>query len=338
MISSRRQHILLALIFLTASGLACGPTQLGQGGVDQADVDAAVTATMAALQTERALADSGGESDSPGGQPATVQPPTDTPFVEPATATPTATIIPSATPTEIPCDRATFISDVTVPDGSDYAPGDSFVKTWRLKNTGSCTWTSSYDLVFHSGDAMNAPAAVQLTGGTVAPGGTVDVSVQLTAPNSEGTYKGFFRIRNGSGVIFGIGENADVSFWVEIEVLMELADPDLIVTAIDFDPYPPTKNDSVTVRVKIKNQGGTTEEGFTVKWWPGENYDNSATHSWNINGGLDAGESSTLSYTYAGYPSTYGSINTKAVIDTGDTVGESSEGNNTFLRNINVDP
>jgi subtilase family serine protease len=184
---------------------------------------------------------------------------------------------------------------------------------------------------------MNAPAEVQLTSGTVAPGGTLDVSVQLKAPNSEGTYKGFFRLRSGSGVIFGIGNNADVSFWVEIEVLSELADPDLVVTAINFDPYPPTKNDSVTVRVKIKNQGGTTDEAFTVKWWPGENYPNPG-NSWNVNGGLDAGESVTLTYVYAGYPSTYSGINTKASVDTGDTVGESNEGNNTFLRSIDVNP
>jgi len=327
-------YILLAFIFLVASSLACGPTT-----TTQADIDAAVTATMAALETERALADGSGTGTLPDEPPTQAVPPPDTVTPEPPTPTATATVTltPTATATSIPCDRATFISDVTVPDGSDYAPGDTFVKTWRLKNTGSCTWTSSYDLVFYSGDAMNAPAEVQLTSGTVAPGGTLDVSVQLKAPNSEGTYKGFFRLRSGSGVIFGIGNNADVSFWVEIEVLSELADPDLVVTAINFDPYPPTKNDSVTVRVKIKNQGGTTDEAFTVKWWPGENYPNPG-NSWNVNGGLDAGESVTLTYVYAGYPSTYSGINTKASIDTGDTVGESNEGNNTFLRSIDVNP
>jgi hypothetical protein len=228
------------------------------------------------------------------------------------------------------------VSDVTVPDGSDFDPGETFIKTWRLRNAGSCTWNSQYDLVFHSGDAMSAPADVQLTSGSVAPGATVDVSIQLTAPNSPGGYQGFFRLRSGSGVVFGIGDNADVSFWVEIEVI-EDDEPDLVVEEITFDPYPPTKNDPVVVRVKARNNGGSTEETFTIQWWPGENYPNPAK-SWNINGGLDSGEAVTVSYTYAGYPSTYGSINTKAVIDTGDTVDESIEGNNTFLRNIKVDP
>lgn len=332
--SDRLFRWMLVAIVIAAGVLACNLT-----GTSQADVDAAITQTLAARQTEAALAVEGGEGPGPE-DPATeaVLPP-DTSTPEPPTPTITATVtdIPTATSTQIPCDRASFVSDVTVPDGSDFAPGDSFVKTWRLKNNGSCTWSSSYDLVFHSGDAMNAPASVQLTGGTVAPGGTVDVSVQLTAPDDGGTYKGFFRLRNGSGVIFGIGANADVSFWVEIEVIESLGAADLIVTAIDFDPYPPTKNDSVDVQVRIKNQGGSTEEGFTVKWWPGENYPNPA-NSWNVNGGLDADETRTLTYTYAGYPSTYSGIKTKAVIDTGDTVGESNEGNNTFLRSIDVDP
>jgi hypothetical protein len=244
--------------------------------------------------------------------------------------------VPTATATAIPCDRATFVSDVTVPDGSDFDPGETFVKTWRLRNIGSCTWTSGYDLVFYSGDQMGAPSSVQLTSGTVPPGSTVDVSVQLKAPNSGGTYQGYFRLRSGSDVIFGIGESGTVSFWVQIEVI-EDDDPDLVVEEINFDPYPPTRNDPVVVRVKVRNKGKATDEAFTIKWWPGENYTNPAT-SWNINGGLDSGEAVTVSYTYAGYPSTYASINTKAVVDTGDTVGESNEGNNILLKNIKVDP
>jgi hypothetical protein len=58
-----------------------------------------------------------------------------------------------------------------------------------------------------------------------------------------------------------------------------------------------------------------------------------------VNGGLDEGETKELTHTYAtGYPSTYGSINTKAQVDTGDTVNEGNEGNNILLMNISVDP
>ena len=59
-----------------------------------------------------------------------------------------------------PCDWAQFIADVTVPDGTTYTPGATFQKTWRLKNIGYCTWTTSYALVFDSGQQMGASSSV----------------------------------------------------------------------------------------------------------------------------------------------------------------------------------
>jgi len=67
------------------------------------------------------------------------------------------TIAPASTPPPAGCDRAQFISDVTVPDGTTFAPGAAFNKTWRLKNVGTCTWTTSYSLVFDSGEKMGGP-------------------------------------------------------------------------------------------------------------------------------------------------------------------------------------
>jgi hypothetical protein len=104
-----------------------------------------------------------------------------------------------------------------VPDNTEIAAGSTFVKTWRLKNNGSCSWTSGYAVVFSSGDAMSGPPSTQLTNGTVPPGSTVDVSVTLVAPATPGTYKGSWRLRNAGGALFGIGENADQSFWVQIK-------------------------------------------------------------------------------------------------------------------------
>jgi hypothetical protein len=152
-------------------------------------------------------------------QPTTPAPPTAIP-ISPTTA-PSPTTAASLTPsqTSVPCDRAEFVSDVTYPDGTDLAPNAPFTKTWRLRNSGSCTWTSSYSLVFDHGDSMGAPASISLTAGTVAPGQTVDVSVNLTAPATAGTFRGYFRLRNTSGVVFGIGPQAQTAFWVEIEVV-----------------------------------------------------------------------------------------------------------------------
>jgi hypothetical protein len=129
---------------------------------------------------------------------------------------------------EVCTDRAEFIADVTVPDGSDFTPGQAFVKTWRLRNAGTCTWTSSYDLVFDHGDAMGGPASQALLG-LVHPGETVDLSVDLSAPSAEGGYQGFWLLRNSEGMVFGIGVNANIAFWVEIEVLEEEEDDDPLI-------------------------------------------------------------------------------------------------------------
>ncbi len=139
---------------------------------------------------------------------------------------PTATNSPlPPTETTTPCDRAAFVTDVSVPDGTVFSPGESFTKTWRLKNTGTCTWDSDYDLVFKDGDSMSGPASKELTAGSVAPGQNVDISVDLEAPDSEGTYKGFWWLRNDDGVLFGIGATGNSAFFVEIKVGEPTATP-----------------------------------------------------------------------------------------------------------------
>ncbi len=149
----------------------------------------------------------------------TAAPPTDTPAPPTDTPVPANTQpAPTATAGASGCtDKATFITDVTVPDNTNMSPGQAFTKTWRLKNVGTCTWTTDYDLVFDSGNAMNGSATVGL-GASVPPNGTIDISIGLTAPSGNGTYKGNYKLRNEKGIVFGIGTNADVAFWVQIVV------------------------------------------------------------------------------------------------------------------------
>ncbi len=111
----------------------------------------------------------------------------------------------------MPCDRAEFVDDITVDDGTVFAPGTSFVKTWRLKNSGSCTWNSNYKLVFDSGAVMEGASAVSFTG-NVSPGQTVDPFGHLEGPGDPGSYQGFWKLQNASGARFGIGANASVAF------------------------------------------------------------------------------------------------------------------------------
>lgn len=138
---------------------------------------------------------------------------TNTVSAQPTLAAPTFPAAASATPE---CDLARFVSDVTVPDGSTYAPGTSFMKTWRLRNEGTCTW-SGYSLVFDRGDQMNGASPIAI--GTVNPGQEVDISITLTAPAAPGSYRGYWRIRNASGVLIPVlGGTDGASFFVDIEV------------------------------------------------------------------------------------------------------------------------
>ncbi|HEX7556121.1 MAG TPA: NBR1-Ig-like domain-containing protein, partial [Leptolinea sp.] len=99
-----------------------------------------------------------------------------TPTPTTVSATNTPSLVPSITQSQSACNQAGFLADVTIPDGAEIQTNTNFTKTWRLQNNGSCTWTSGYHVIFDSGDRMNAPDAVAVTGGTVAFGSSVDVS------------------------------------------------------------------------------------------------------------------------------------------------------------------
>jgi hypothetical protein len=172
----------------------------------------AVVATNSAIQTLAAI-------------PTNTPVPTATATLTP-TLTPTATETLSPTPTEViptveACtDQATFLEDVTIPDGTELEPGTSFTKTWKLLNAGTCTWNPNYKLIFDSGDQMSGPDNQQLINLDVPPGASIDVSVELVAPSTTGTYRGDWALRNAAGIRFGLGSGAG-SFYLEIQVVPE---------------------------------------------------------------------------------------------------------------------
>ncbi|MBA4379445.1 MAG: hypothetical protein C0393_01940, partial [Anaerolinea sp.] len=181
---SIRKHslvITLSLVILTLIS-ACGGRATPDAGATLAPMYTAAAQTLQALSTQVALTPD---------VPAQITPmPTSTPIV------PLPTIAPPALPTPVPqipppvtrCDWVGFVADVSVPDGTSFAPSTAFTKTWRLKNIGTCTWTTAYALVFSSGSAMGGPAVINLLG-SVAPGQMVDIPVNLTAPATAGNYR-----------------------------------------------------------------------------------------------------------------------------------------------------
>jgi uncharacterized protein YkwD len=163
-------------------------------------------------------------TETPTVVPATTAPPptnTSIPTQENVVPVTGETPSPSPTPTvfvpDNPADcvnKASFVTDVTIPDNSNVAAGSAFTKTWRIQNTGTCIWWSGYTLQHYSENAMSAPASVPLP--ITNPGETADISIDLIAPSVAGTYRGNFVIKNPADLIMQVDN--DSRLWVIINV------------------------------------------------------------------------------------------------------------------------
>jgi hypothetical protein len=197
---------LFCVIALAQCACAQGVTPIATK-LTSADVYTAIAVTLTAKATVLP------EVIAPSATPSPTQSPT------PTEESPTATLQQVANAAYVAdssaCDSSVFVSDVTISDGSVIAPGQMFVKTWLLRNAGTCTWSKSYILIFVSGDDLDGEDT--LIGESVSPGEQVKVSVSLTAPDDYATYTGYWRLVNASGVAFG------ASFWVKILVSDEAA-------------------------------------------------------------------------------------------------------------------
>jgi len=145
-----------------------------------------------------------------------------TPTTAPDTDTDTPAPEPTATETQLPvaevtnaegttvalCDKYSWdlnTVDVNVPDNTVVSPGQEFIKTWKIKNIGTCTWGEGYKLIFSYGEKMDGVA--QPIGAAIAPGQEVDVSVQFTAPDLPGTYTSLWTLQNPKGIAFQGNDN-----------------------------------------------------------------------------------------------------------------------------------
>ena len=103
------------------------------------------------------------------------------------------------------CYSANFVQDVTIPDGTIVTPGQTFWKTWRVLNSGSCSWDSTYKFVFNDGDLMGGGYVYPFPG-AAAPGQTVDIPIELYAPTNAGTYTGTWLIEAPDKTLIGVGQ------------------------------------------------------------------------------------------------------------------------------------
>lgn len=154
--------------------------------------DTAATATPTSPPTETSTpTPSPTSTETPTPEPTETPTSTPTPTETPTkTPTPTKTSTPTESPTatSTPSPAAQFVADVTIPDGTQMQPGQSFTKTWRVKNSGAREWGNEIKLVFASGTQMNGTSPTDVA--NVKPGESTDISVPMVAPATPGSYTG----------------------------------------------------------------------------------------------------------------------------------------------------
>ena len=204
----------ISALFLSACNKEVSATPTEESVSAEAVFTAAAMTAVAMIPTETAI-----PAETATVMPTATPAPTLTPF---NTVTPQniATKEPSSY-TAFGCYDAAFASDITIPDGTLFDPGDTFTKTWEIKNAGSCPWEADFAFIFSSGDQMSGTNIT--VGSVVEPGAIGTFSVDLIAPDTPGSYTGFWRLTNVEGTIFG--ESVYVLIIVDGEVPTATATP-----------------------------------------------------------------------------------------------------------------
>lgn len=191
----------ITLLLLPALLLvACGT---GETPMPTPDIGAIQTAAAQTVMADILATQSAEAARTPLASPTAeaTEPPAETPTVT-VTLTVGVFATPGALGTPGLCDDAVWVSDVTIPDGSVMTPGQEFLKTWKVRNTGDCTWGAGYTLIYGGyNDRMSGVPAALTT--TVVPNQEVEVSVQFKAPATPKEYLSAWRMANPNGYAFG---------------------------------------------------------------------------------------------------------------------------------------
>jgi len=232
--------LLLSAVLLLSSCLTAQETALPE------DPGAKVTAAVQTVYAQVALTSSA-EAAMATATPTITPEPTFTPTLPPPTETPTnvfvgtlttapqegATAAADVAPTQppqptavvqqpaqqsgdMPCLRANLEYE-TIPDGTEMPLERKFVKLWRIKNIGSCTWTENFAIRFVDGDLMGAGATIKLTDVDIPTYGYAMIEVEFQTPDVIGTYRSNWMLVSDDARLFGLGPNSKDWFWVEIK-------------------------------------------------------------------------------------------------------------------------
>jgi hypothetical protein len=261
---SQSPYFLLTVVFMLALS-ACGSPEAVAPTLDMNAVFTQVAGTLAMEYTQTALA-----MPLPTDTPEPTLTPLETPTLQPAIVT---TPIPTITPTyggvaplylnpatAYGCYNAALVSDVTIPSGTKFKPGDSFTKTWRLINTGTCDWTADFKITYVGGNLFGSDTTKIRQ--RVAVGNTGDISLDMVAPSgSSGTVVSNWQMATDDGNLFGSV--------LTVSIVLPGSNP----TATAIDCYNATLLSNVSIPNGTKLDAG---EAFTKTWL----IENSGTCDW----------------------------------------------------------
>lgn len=196
--------------YMTFASIVIATMVLSACGADMpqdAIIQTAVAQTVAAQDTVE---------PAPTQPPAATLIPTQTPFqLETPTLPPLGSPVPQGNSPKFECAKAS-LQDESVVDGIILKPGELFTKTWYIQNTSPCVWDTSYKIVFWDGNIMGGGYYYNLPQ-VVAPGGTIPISLVLTAPTTDGTHRSEWKLQTSDGINFGVGMYS-AAFYTEIAV------------------------------------------------------------------------------------------------------------------------
>lgn len=240
---------------------------------EEADADALATVVAETVQALNASGDQPVLPEQP------TQPSAGQPTITPLPTLTTAPIVGPPTQTPMPCNKPLYVSE-TIPDDTEFLPGETFTKTWTFKNVGTCTWNTNYKMRFETGDQLGAPAEVAMPT-SVAPDAQVTISVDMTAPETPGTYQGYWSMYSDTDEYMG-------QTWVKIKT----KDVFFQVTSVSYSMSSTMISMACPGKVTVTGNITTSRDGRVTYYWTNSEGGQSSTAA------VDFDAAGTKSVTY----------------------------------------
>jgi hypothetical protein len=269
----------------------------GSAAPDAAAIATAAVQTVEARYTALAIQQPTLAPTQPPAATATLEAPPAEPVLQPTQPVSTPQVPANST---VPCLAASYVADISIADYAIVTPGAQFTKTWRVKNAGSCPWDAGYKLVYDSGNAMSTVTSIALPQ-VVYQDQTVDISITLTAPTTEGVYKGYWKLATSFGGTIGFGQyNSPLSVIITSSSNTKKS---FSVVSVTYDPLVrspktgcPAAGTQYTLTAHVSvNSAGNVNLHFARNPYDGSKYD---VYKLNFK---DAG-TKTVSWTWTFYP------------------------------------